>query len=63
MAGVEIVRAGTTLGAEVEAEAQRRMAAEQYAVELRLGSGPGRFTYVTSDLGHGYVDVNAGYRS
>jgi len=63
IAGVDIVRAGTTLGAEVEAEAQRRMAAEQYTIELRLGGGPGRFTYVTSDLGHAYVDVNAGYRS
>ena len=63
IAGVEIVRAGVTLGAELEAEAQKRMAAETYAVELRLGRGPGRFTYVTSDLGHGYVDVNAGYRS
>jgi glutamate N-acetyltransferase/amino-acid N-acetyltransferase len=63
IAGIDIVRAGTALGAEVEAEAQRRMAAEQYAIELRLGGGPGRFTYVTSDLGHSYVDVNAGYRS
>ena len=32
-------------------------------IELRLGSGPGHFTYLTSDLGHGYVDVNASYRS
>lgn len=63
IAGVDIVRGGVTLGAAVEAEAQRRMSAEQYSVELTLGSGPGRFTYVTSDLGHAYVDVNAGYRS
>ena len=63
IAGVEVVRGGVTLGAEAEAEAQKRMAAEQYAVELKLGAGPGRFTYVTSDLGHAYVDVNAGYRS
>jgi glutamate N-acetyltransferase / amino-acid N-acetyltransferase len=63
IAGVEIVRDGLTLGAEAEAEAQKRMAAEAYVVELELGAGPGRFTYVTSDLGHAYVDVNAGYRS
>jgi glutamate N-acetyltransferase/amino-acid N-acetyltransferase len=63
IAGVQIVQRGVTLGAEAEAEAQKRMAAEQYAVELELGAGPGRFTYVTSDLGHAYVDVNAGYRS
>jgi len=63
IAGVEIVRAGLTLGGAAEAEAQSRMQAESFTVELRLGDGPGRFTYLTSDLGHGYVDVNAGYRS
>jgi glutamate N-acetyltransferase/amino-acid N-acetyltransferase len=63
IAGVEIVRGGVSLGAEVEAEAQRRMQAESFTVELGLGSGAGRFAYLTSDLGHGYVDVNAGYRS
>jgi glutamate N-acetyltransferase/amino-acid N-acetyltransferase len=39
------------------------MAAETYIIELTLGDGPGRAVYVTSDVGHGYVDVNAGYRS
>jgi glutamate N-acetyltransferase/amino-acid N-acetyltransferase len=63
IAGVEVARAGVAVGAEAEVEAQRRMAAETFAVDLRLGTGPGRFTIVTSDLGHGYVDVNAGYRS
>ena len=47
----------------LEAEAQRRMADETYVIELVLGDGPGRAVYVTSDIGHGYVDVNAGYRS
>jgi glutamate N-acetyltransferase/amino-acid N-acetyltransferase len=63
IAGVEIVRDGLTLGAAAEAEAQKRMSADAFAVELALGSGPGTFTYLTSDLGHSYVDVNAGYRS
>jgi glutamate N-acetyltransferase/amino-acid N-acetyltransferase len=63
IAGVEIVHGGLSLGSEVEAEAQRRMQAESFNVELRLGSGDGHFTYLTSDLGHSYVDVNAGYRS
>jgi glutamate N-acetyltransferase/amino-acid N-acetyltransferase len=63
IAGVEVVARGLTLGAEAEAEAQRRMTAETFVVELRLGAGTGRATVVTSDLGHGYVDVNAGYRS
>ena len=34
-----------------------------YSIELTLGDGPGAFAYLTSDLGHGYIDVNAGYRS
>jgi glutamate N-acetyltransferase/amino-acid N-acetyltransferase len=63
IAGVEIVRAGVSLGSELEAAAQRGMQAESFTVELGLGSGAGRFAYLTSDLGHGYVDVNAGYRS
>jgi glutamate N-acetyltransferase / amino-acid N-acetyltransferase len=63
IAGVEVVKNGLTLGADAEAQAQRRMTAETFVVELRLGSGRGSATVVTSDLGHGYVDVNAGYRS
>jgi len=63
IAGVEVARGGVAVGGEAEAEAQRRMSAEAFTVELRLGSGPGDATVVTSDLGHGYVDVNATYRS
>jgi glutamate N-acetyltransferase/amino-acid N-acetyltransferase len=63
IAGVEIVKAGLGVGAAAEAEAQRGMEAESYVVEIALGSGPGSFSYFTSDLGHGYVDVNASYRS
>jgi len=61
--GVEIARGGIAVGSEAEAEAQRRMADETYVIELALGDGPGRAVYITSDVGHGYVDVNAGYRS
>jgi glutamate N-acetyltransferase/amino-acid N-acetyltransferase len=63
IAGIEIARGGLAVGGEAEAEAQRRMADETYTIELALGDGPGRALCVTSDLGHSYVDVNAGYRS
>jgi glutamate N-acetyltransferase/amino-acid N-acetyltransferase len=63
IAGVEIVKGGLAVGPAAEAEAQRGMAAERYAIEIGLGSGPGAFSYFTSDLGHGYIDVNASYRS
>lgn len=61
--GVEIVRDGGPVGAGAEARANEVLAQPEYAIELCLGDGPGAFAYRTSDLGHGYVDVNAGYRS
>jgi glutamate N-acetyltransferase/amino-acid N-acetyltransferase len=61
--GVEIVKGGMAVGAAAEAEAQRGMARENYVIEIALGAGPGSFSYFTRDLGHGYVDVNASYRS
>jgi glutamate N-acetyltransferase/amino-acid N-acetyltransferase len=63
IAGIEIARGGLAVGSEAEVEAQRRMAQETYVIELVLGDGLGNGRCVTSDLGHGYVDVNAGYRS
>lgn len=61
--GICICKDGVPVGGEAERQAERVMHEESYAIELLLGSGPGAFTYVTSDLGHGYIDVNAGYRS
>jgi glutamate N-acetyltransferase/amino-acid N-acetyltransferase len=61
--GVEIVRDGTAVGAEAEARAAAVLATDRSEIVITLGSGPGTFRYLTSDLGHGYVDVNAGYRS
>ncbi|MCC6214852.1 MAG: bifunctional glutamate N-acetyltransferase/amino-acid acetyltransferase ArgJ [Polyangiaceae bacterium] len=63
IAGVEIVRAGVSVGAEAEARAEAAMAAEDYVIELELGDSSASARYLTSDLGHGYVDVNASYRT
>jgi len=63
VAGTCIFEKGTPLGKEVEAVANRGMTERSYGIVMTLGTGPGSFTYLTSDLGHGYVDVNAGYRS
>ena len=60
---VDIVHDGVSLGAEAEKRAARVLAEASYVIEIELGSGPGEFVYLTSDLGHGYVDVNASYRS
>lgn len=61
--GVPIVRDGVALGKDAEAAAAKVLAEPRFTVDLVLGSGPGRFSYYTSDLGHAYVDVNAGYRT
>lgn len=63
IAGSCILEKGTPLGSEAEAIATRGMAEKSYEILMTLGTGPGSFTYLTCDLGHGYVDVNAGYRS
>jgi len=60
---VAIVRSGLGLGAEAEAEAQKIMAGPRYAIRVQVGPGPGKASYLTCDIGHRYIDVNAGYRS
>jgi glutamate N-acetyltransferase/amino-acid N-acetyltransferase len=60
---VEIVKHGVAVGASAERRAAEIFAGPSYTITLVLGDGPGRAAYLTSDLGHSYVDVNAGYRS
>lgn len=60
---VAIVQHGLGLGADAEALAQRIMAGPRYAIRVQVGTGPGRASYLTCDIGHRYIDVNAGYRS
>ena len=60
---VQIVRGGVAVGAEAERQAAAILAGPSFTLAIELGDGPGRARYLTSDLGHTYVDVNAGYRS
>jgi glutamate N-acetyltransferase/amino-acid N-acetyltransferase len=60
---VVIVRAGMGVGAAAEAQAQRIMAAPRYTIRVAVGAGAGSASYLTCDIGHRYIDVNAGYRS
>jgi glutamate N-acetyltransferase/amino-acid N-acetyltransferase len=59
----EIVKNGVAAGGDSEARATAVLREPSYRIELTLGSGPGRARYLTSDLGHEYVNVNADYRS
>lgn len=60
---IEIVKNGLAVGADAEKAATEILKGPSYKIEIGLGAGPGAFSYLTSDLGHGYVDVNADYRS
>jgi glutamate N-acetyltransferase/amino-acid N-acetyltransferase len=60
---VLIVDGGTGVGAEAETKANAVLASPSYVITMELGDDSASFRYLTSDLGHGYVDVNAGYRS
>lgn len=61
--GIAIVKDGAPIGADAEKLANEVLKRPSYSIEITLGDGPGSFAYLTSDLGHGYIDVNAGYRS
>lgn len=60
---VAIVREGLGLGAAAEALAQKIMAGPRYSIRVSVGGGTGKASYLTCDIGHRYIDVNAGYRS
>ena len=46
-----------------EAEAARHMKGEHVLIVVDLGLGSGQSTVWTCDLTHGYIDINADYRS
>jgi glutamate N-acetyltransferase/amino-acid N-acetyltransferase len=60
---VTIVREGLGLGATAEGQAQKIMAGPRYSIRVSVGEGTGKASYLTCDIGHRYIDVNAGYRS
>ena len=46
-----------------EARASAYMKAQELVIRVDLGLGTGQFTAWTCDLTHGYIDINADYRS
>ncbi|MCB9708120.1 MAG: bifunctional glutamate N-acetyltransferase/amino-acid acetyltransferase ArgJ [Myxococcales bacterium] len=60
---VPIVRQGRTLGIAAERRAARVMKQPKYTIHLELGKHRGSARYLTCDLGHNYVRINADYRS
>jgi glutamate N-acetyltransferase/amino-acid N-acetyltransferase len=60
---VQLVRQGVVLSEDAVAAARRAMKAEAYELAIRLGSGPGSATIITSDLTPEYVHFNSAYTS
>ena len=46
-----------------EADAAAHMKGQNIAISVDIGLGAGRATVWTCDLTHGYIDINADYRS
>ena len=46
-----------------EAEAAAYMKGQELVIEVEIGLGQGKATVWTCDLTHGYIDINADYRS
>lgn len=60
---VPVAVAGQGVGKAAESRAARVMQQPTYAIELSMGKGRGKASYLTCDLGHTYVRINADYRS
>ena len=46
-----------------EPAAARHMQGQEIALTVEVGTGPGSATVWTCDLTHGYIEINADYRS
>jgi glutamate N-acetyltransferase/amino-acid N-acetyltransferase len=61
--GHVVARDGAALPAFDEAPIARHLAGREIAIEVTVGDGGGAATVWTCDLTHGYIDINADYRS
>lgn len=59
---VQLVEGGTPASYREE-DAAAVMKQREFRIRLRLGNGPGKAVFWTSDLSDGYVRINADYRS
>ena len=61
--GTWAARLGQPLADYDEAPVTAHLKGQEIAIEIDLGIGPGRATVWTCDLTHGYITINADYRS
>ena len=63
LGAIAVAREGMRAPGYVEARAARYMKRRKIEIGVDVGIGRGRFTAWTCDLTHGYVAINADYRS
>jgi glutamate N-acetyltransferase/amino-acid N-acetyltransferase len=61
--GRKVARDGAAVPGLDEAPVAVHLAGREIAIEVVAGAGPGSATVWTCDLTHGYIDINADYRS
>ncbi|MCG8358353.1 MAG: bifunctional glutamate N-acetyltransferase/amino-acid acetyltransferase ArgJ [Kiloniellales bacterium] len=61
--GIEIAREGQAVSGYDETPVARHMKGREIEIAVDIGLGRGRSTVWTCDLTHGYIDINADYRS
>jgi glutamate N-acetyltransferase/amino-acid N-acetyltransferase len=61
--GVRVAEAGEVVPGYDEAPVARHMKGSEIDIEVDVGIGRGRATVWTCDLTHGYISINADYRS
>jgi glutamate N-acetyltransferase/amino-acid N-acetyltransferase len=61
--GTEIARDGEAAPAYDETPVAAHMQGREIEIDVDVGVGDGRATVWTCDLTHGYIDINADYRS
>ncbi|MBC7987767.1 MAG: bifunctional glutamate N-acetyltransferase/amino-acid acetyltransferase ArgJ, partial [Sphingomonadaceae bacterium] len=61
--GIEVAREGRVVAGYDEAPVAAHLKGEDIAIGVDLGLGEGRATVWTCDLTHGYISINADYRT
>ena len=61
--GIAVARAGEVVEGYDEAPVAKHMRGQEIAIAVDVGVGRGKATVWTCDLTHGYIDINADYRS
>ena len=61
--GHDVARDGAAVRDLDETPVVAHLAGSEIAIRVVVGAGPGSATVWTCDLTHGYIDINADYRS